>query len=88
MLSIAETGCVSMQSWVSPQLVLRGAPDQVALKPFLSRSFVVRSMCWVGIWVRGVIECSRSVRRRFQIFEFFQVAQLRILGGIWTCRGV
>ena len=80
MVSIAETGCVSMQSWVSTQLVLRGAPDQVALKPFLSRSFVVRSMCFVGIWLRGVRKCSRSVRRRFQIFRVFSSRAVAYIG--------
>ena len=87
-LSLAGTGCVSMQSWVSRQVVLRRAPDPLALKPFLSRSFVVCSMCWVGIWVRGVVKSSRSMRPRFDIYDFFQVAQSCILGGIWTCRGV
>ena len=87
-LSVAETGCVSMQSWVCPQVVLPRAPDPLALKPFLSRFFVVCSMCWVGIWVRGVVKCSCSMHRRFEIYDFFQVAQSCILGGIWTCRGV
>ena len=88
MLSTAATGCVFWPSWVSPQVVLRGAPDPPALKPFLSRSFVVRSTCWVGISVRGVINCSCYMRRRFDMWQFFQVAQSRNLGGILTCCGV
>ena len=85
MLSALKTGCVLQPSWVSPEVLLRGAPDTLCAKPFLSRSFVVCSTCWVGIWVREVIKCNCFVRRRFDIRRFFQVAWSRILGGIWTC---
>ena len=64
MLIAQETGCVFGPSWVSPHAVLQGAPDPPAFKPFLSRSFVVGSTCWVGIWVRGVIKCSCFMCRR------------------------
>ena len=86
MLSALKTGCVFQPSCVSPQVVLRGAPHTLSVKPFLSRSFVVCSTCWVGIWVREVIKFNRFVRWRFDIWHFFQVARSRILGGIWTCR--
>ena len=82
---MGEAGCVSMRLCVSLQMVLWGALDPLAVEPFYSRSLMVRSMCQVGIWVRGVLKCSRSTHRRFDIFEFFPVAQSRILGGIWTC---
>ena len=88
MLSALKTGCVFQPSWVFSQVVLRGAPDTPSVKPFLSRSFVVYSTCCVGIWVREVIKCSRFMRWRFDIWQFFQVARSRILGGIWTGRGV
>ena len=88
MLSALKTGCVFQPSWVSPQVVLRRAPDTPCVKPFLSRSFVVCSTCGVGIWVREVIKCNRFMRWRFDIWQFFQVARSRILGGIWTPRGV
>ena len=40
----------------------------------LSRSFVVGSTCWVGIWVCEVIKCSYFVCRRFDIWQLFPVA--------------
>ena len=86
MLSALKTGCVFQPSCVSPQVILRAAPDTLSVKPFLSRSFVVCSTCCVSIWVREVIKCNRLVRWRFDIWHFFQVAWSRILGGIWTCR--
>ena len=61
-------------SWVSPQVVLRGALDPPTFKPFLSWSFVVCSTCWVGNSVREVIKCSRFMRRRFESGHFFQIA--------------
>ena len=86
MLAALKAGCVFQASCVSPQVVLRGAPDTLCVKPFLSRSFVVCSTCWVGIWVREVIKCNRFVLRWFDIWRSFQFARSRILGGIWTCR--
>ena len=88
MLSALIIGCVFQPSWVSPQAVLRGAPDTPSFKPFLSRSFMVRSTHWVGIWVCKVIKYNCFMRWRFDIWRLCQVARSRILGGIWTCRGV
>ena len=62
--------------------------DPPTFKPFLSRSFVVRSTCWVGISVREVIRCRCFTRRRFDISQFFQVALSRVLDGIRIRRGV
>ena len=88
MLTALKTGCNFQPSWVSPQVVLRGPPDTPSVQPFGWRSFVVCSTYWVGIWVREDIKCNRFMRWRFDIWQFFQVARSRILGGIWTCRGV
>ena len=88
MLSPLKMGCVFQLSWVSPQVVLRGAPDTPCIKQSLTRYFVVCSTCWVGIWVCEVRKSNRFMRWRFDIRQFFQVARSRILGGIWTCRGI
>ena len=73
MLSALKTGCVFQPSCVSPQVVLRGAPDTLSVKPFLSRSFVVCSTCWVGIWVREVIKCNRCVVGGLTFGTFFKL---------------
>ena len=59
---------------------MRGASNTPSVKPVLSRSFVVCRTCWVVIWVREVTKCNRFMRWRFDIWHFFQVAWLRILG--------
>ena len=71
MLSALKTGCVFQPSCVSLQVVLRGTPDTLSVKPFLSRSCVVCSTCRVGIWVREVIKCNRFMRWRFDTWHFF-----------------
>ena len=75
MLSTPEMGCIFWPLWVSPRSILRGALDPLAFKPFLSRSFVVCSTCLVDIFVRKVIKCSCCMRWRFDIWQFFQIAQ-------------
>ena len=63
------------------------SPGSIYLQTFFIK-VLPGSTCWVGIQVREVIKCSRLVCPRFDIWQFFQVAQAPILGGIRTCCGV
>ena len=51
MLSAPVTGCVFGPSWVSPQVVLRGAPDPPAFKTFFMK--VLRSLQHMLGWYLG-----------------------------------